>query len=561
MSTHTQAAASGAGVLPARSPQALPAWQALDAHREQLATASLRDLFGRDSHRAATLTREHSGVVVDMSKNLLTATTIALLCELARAAGLEEHRDQMFAGHPINVTENRPVLHVALRAAAKDVYKVDGKNVVPDVHRVLDRMGTFAARVRSGDWTGTTGRVITHIVNIGIGGSDLGPAMAYQALRAYSDRELSLSFVSNVDAADLDEVLRTLDPASTLFIVSSKTFTTSETLTNAHTARGWLLDQLGAGCDIAKHFVAVSTNAAEATSFGIGAENIFEFWDWVGGRYSLTSAIGLSLMVAIGPENFRDMLAGCRDMDEHFRTAPLEQNLPVLLGMINLWYANFWGAQTQAVLPYSQYLSRFPAYLQQLEMESNGKSVDLDGQPVAVHTGPVVWGEPGTNGQHAFFQLIHQGTHLIPCDFIGFLRPVRELGEHHLLLMANMLAQTEALAFGKTLEQVTSEGSPPGLAPHRVFPGNRPSTTILAEQLTPFVLGQLVALYEHKVFTQGTVWGINSFDQWGVELGKVLAGRIAEELRADQQPTSDHDSSTAAAMARFRSARPDGARL
>jgi glucose-6-phosphate isomerase len=539
-------------------PQALPAWAALAGHREQLATASLRDLFGRDRHRAQALTREHSGLVVDFSKNLLTSTTVSLLCGLARAAGVERRRDEMFGGQPINETEDRAVLHVALRAAREDVYDVDGRNVVPDVHRVLDRMGVFAERVRSGSWTGSTGQRIDAVVNIGIGGSDLGPAMAYQALRAYSDRRLSVHFVSNVDAADLDEVLQTSDPARTLFIVSSKTFTTTETLTNARTARIWLLDELGDDADVSKHFVAVSTNTAEAAEFGIPAENVFEFWDWVGGRYSLTSAIGLSLMVAIGPGHFHDMLAGFRDMDQHFRTAPLEQNLPVLLGMINLWYVNFWGAQTQAVLPYSQYLSRFPAYLQQLEMESNGKSVGLDGRPVTQHSGPVVWGEPGTNGQHAFFQLIHQGTWLIPADFIGFLNPVRELGEHHLLLMANMFAQAEALAFGKTLEEVLAEGVAPELAPHRTFPGDRPSTTIVADQLTPTVLGQLVALYEHKVFAQGAVWGINSFDQWGVELGKVLATRIAEDLRSEQEPTSEHDCSTAAAIARFRAARRTG---
>jgi len=535
-------------------PQALPAWTALAEHREQLAPASLRDLFGRDAHRAATLTREHSGLVVDLSKNLITATTLSLLCDLARAAGVEQRRDRMFAGQAINSTEGRAVLHVALRAAAEDVYLVDGRNVVPDVHRVLERMSTFADQVRGGDWTGTTGRRITTVVNIGIGGSDLGPAMAYQALRPYSDRRLRFHFVSNVDAADLDEVLLASDPATTLFIVSSKTFTTSETLTNARSARAWLLDELGQDADFARHFVAVSSNGAEATRFGIAPDNVFEFWDWVGGRYSLTSAIGLSIMVAIGPAHFQDMLAGFRDMDHHFQTAPLEQNLPVLLGMTQLWYSSFWGAQTQAILPYSQYLSRFPAYLQQLEMESNGKSVQLDGKPVDGPTGAVVWGEPGTNGQHAFYQLLHQGTRLIPCDVIGFLKPFRELGEHHLLLMANMFAQTEALAFGKTLDEVLAEGTSPELAPHRVFPGNRPSTSILADQLTPVVLGQLVALYEHKVFTQGAVWGINSFDQWGVELGKVLATRIADDLRSNDEPTAAHDSSTTSAIARFRRA-------
>jgi glucose-6-phosphate isomerase len=557
VSRHAPAESSTSGATNAQLPQALPAWTALAEHRRQLATASLRELFGRDPHRAATLTREHSGLVVDLSKNLVTSTTLSLLCDLARAAGVEQRRDRMFAGEAINSTEGRPVLHVALRAAAEDVYLVDGRNVVPDVHHVLERMSTFAEQVRDGDWTGATGRRITTVVNIGIGGSDLGPAMAYQALRPYSDRRLSFHFVSNVDAADLDEVLQASDPATTLFVVSSKTFTTSETLTNARSARSWLLDELGQDADVARHFVAVSSNVAEAAGFGIASDNVFQFWDWVGGRYSLTSAIGLSLMVAIGPAHFRDMLAGFRDMDQHFRTAPLEQNLPVLLGMTQLWYSSFWGAQTQAVLPYSQYLSRFPAYLQQLEMESNGKSVRLDGQPAAQHTGPVVWGEPGTNGQHAFFQLLHQGTWLIPADVIGFLNPVRELGEHHLLLMANMFAQTEALAFGKTLEEVLAEGVAPELAPHRTFPGNRPSTTILAEQLTPAVLGQLVALYEHKVFTQGAVWGINSFDQWGVELGKVLASRIADDLRSDGEPTAAHDGSTTSAIDRFRRAHRD----
>jgi len=554
VSRHATAEPTTGDASRTHGPQALPAWAALAEHREQLAPASLRDLFGRDPHRSAALTREHSGIVVDLSKNLMTATTLSLLCDLARAAGVEKQRDRMFAGEAINSTEGRPVLHVALRAADEDVYKVDGRNVVPDVHRVLERMSTFAEQVRGGDWTGTTGRRISTVVNIGIGGSDLGPAMAYQALRPYSDRRLSLRFVSNVDAADLDEVLQASDPATTLFIVSSKTFTTAETLTNARSARSWLLDELGQDADVARHFVAVSSNGAEATRFGIASDNVFEFWDWVGGRYSLTSAIGLSLMVAIGPARFRDMLAGFRDMDQHFRTAPLEENLPVLLGMTQLWYSSFWGAQTQAVLPYSQYLSRFPAYLQQLEMESNGKSVHLDGEPVDGPTGAVVWGEPGTNGQHAFYQLLHQGTQLIPCDVIGFLKPYREIGGHHLLLMANMLAQTEALAFGKTLDEVLAEGTSPELAPHRVFPGNRPSTTILAEQLTPVVLGQLVALYEHKVFTQGAVWGINSLDQWGVELGKVLATRIADDLRSDDEPTSKHDSSTTSAIARLRRA-------
>jgi glucose-6-phosphate isomerase len=535
-------------------PQSLPEWSALAEHREDLAGVSLRELFGKDPHRAAVLTHEHSGLVLDLSKNLLTPRTVSLLCDLARAAGVPQRIEQMFAGEAINVTEDRPVLHVALRAAPDDVFETQGRNVVPAVHGVLGRMAEFAEQVRDGGWTGSTGRRIAHVVNVGIGGSDLGPAMAYQALQAYSSPELSFHFVSNVDAADLDEVLQGILAEQTLFIVSSKTFTTSETLTNARTARSWLLEQLGGDADVARHFVAVSTSADEATSFGIAADNIFEFWDWVGGRYSLTSAIGLSLMVAIGPDHFRDMLAGFRDVDQHFRTAPLERNLPVLLGMINLWYTDFWGAQTQAVLPYSHNLSRFPAYLQQLEMESNGKSVDMAGRSVQVPTGAVVWGEPGTNGQHAFFQLIHQGTGLIPCDFIGFLRPVREVGDHHTLLMANMFAQTQALAFGRTLEEVLAAGVPPELAAHRVFPGDRPSTTLLAGCLTPAVLGQLVALYEHKVFTQGAVWGINSFDQWGVELGKVLAAQIATDLRDDADPNTQHDPSTSAAIRRYRAA-------
>jgi glucose-6-phosphate isomerase len=478
--------------------------------------------------------------------------TIQLLISLAERAGLRDRIDAMFAGEKINVTEDRAVLHVALRAPEGERIKVDGTDVVPEVHAVLGKMADFADRVRAGDWTGHTGKRIRNVVNIGIGGSDLGPAMAYDALKDSSDRAMTFRFVSNVDGTDVWEATHDLDAEETLFIVCSKTFTTLETLTNAYTARSWLLDQLGDEHAVMHHFVAVSTNAAEVEKFGIDTENMFEFWDWVGGRYSFDSAIGLSLMVAIGPDGFREMLAGFRAVDEHFRTAPFGANLPVLLGLIGVWYDDFFGAETNAILPYSEYLGRFSAYLQQLDMESNGKSVTRDGKPVRWQTGPIVWGQPGTNGQHAFYQLIHQGTKLIPCDFIGFLEPNHDVGDHHELLMANFFAQTEALAFGKTREEVEAEGVPPAQVPHRTFPGNHPTTTILAPKLTPYVLGQLVALYEHKVFTQGTVWDVNSFDQWGVELGKVLANRIVPQLAPGPEPDLDHDSSTNALIRRFR---------
>ncbi len=534
-----------------------PEWAALAEHQQELSRRGLRQLFADDPGRAASLTVQHDGILVDLSKNLLTARTIELLVQLAEATGVAARRDAMFDGEHINTTEDRAVLHVALRAARGTTITVDGEDVVEPVHEVLDRMGAFSDRVRSGDWVGHTGQRIRNVVNIGIGGSDLGPAMAYEALRAYSDRDLHVAFVSNVDGADLDEALRGLDPAETLFIVCSKTFTTLETLTNARGARDWLQAAFGDDAATAKHFVAVSTNAEKVREFGIDADSMFGFWDWVGGRYSFDSAVGLSLMVAVGPERFGELLAGFRSVDEHFKDAPLHQNLPVLMGLVELWYRNFWGAQSQAVLPYSQYLARFPAYLQQLEMESNGKRVDRDGRPVGTDTGQVVWGEPGTNGQHAFYQLIHQGTSMIPCDFLGFLEPVQEppttgvdLQQHHALLMANLFAQTEALAFGKTEDEVRQSGVEAGLASHRTFPGDRPTTTILARTLTPYVLGQLVALYEHKVFTMGAVWGINSFDQWGVELGKVLASTIADELTDGS--ALEHDSSTNAMIQRFR---------
>jgi glucose-6-phosphate isomerase len=529
-----------------------PEWRALQRHHQELEDVHLRDLFAADPARGETMTAEAGDLYVDYSKNRVTAETVRLLVALATRAGLRRRIDAMFAGERINVTEHRPVLHVALRAPAGSSIRVDGADVVPEVHGVLDRMGRFADQVRSGAWSGQTGRPVRNLVNIGIGGSDLGPAMAYEALRPYSDRSLRFRFVSNVDGADIAEATRDLDPAETLFVVSSKTFTTVETLTNARTARAWLLDALGDEAAVGRHFVAVSTNADKVTAFGIDPANMFGFWDWVGGRYSFPSAIGLSLMVAIGPERFGELLAGFHAMDEHFRTAPFERNLPVLLGLLGVWYDDFFGAETHAVLPYSQYLDRFPAYLQQLDMESNGKSVRLDGSPVAVPTGPVVWGQPGTNGQHAFYQLIHQGTRLIPCDFIGVCRPAERVGDHHDLLMANFFAQTEALAFGKTTEQVEAEGVAPELAPHRSFPGNRPTTTILAPELSPAVLGQLVALYEHKVFTQGVIWDVNSFDQWGVELGKVLATRIGAELDPAAEPELGHDSSTNALIRRYR---------
>jgi glucose-6-phosphate isomerase len=535
-----------------------PEWRALVDHQRAVAPRHLRDLFAADPGRGEKLVVEVGDLYIDYSKHRITADTIPLLAALAVRAGVEPLRDAMFAGERINVTEDRPVLHVALRAPRGERILVDGVDVVAGVHEVLDRMADFAGRVRSGGWTGHGGRRIRNIVNIGIGGSDLGPATAYRALQHYSDRSLTVRFVSNVDGLDLLEATRDLDPAETLFLISSKTFTTAETMTNARSARQWLL--AGTGNDdaaVAKHFVAVSTNADEVAAFGIDTANMFGFWDWVGGRYSVDSAIGLSLMVAIGPEGFGQFLAGMRTVDEHFRSAPVEANAPMLLGLLGLWYDDFFGAATTAVLPYSQELARFPAYLQQLDMESNGKSVTRDGERVSWPTGPVVWGEPGTNGQHAFYQLLHQGTVLVPADFIGFAEPTEELAPHHDLLVANLLAQPEALAFGRTLDEVIAEGVDPGLAPHRVFEGNRPSTVVLAPRLTPATLGQLIALYEHKVFTQGAVWGINSFDQWGVELGKKLASRIAEELTAAGagDPGAHHDSSTAALIHRYRALR------
>jgi glucose-6-phosphate isomerase len=529
-----------------------PEWRALQRHREELGGVHLRELFAADPGRGAAMTVEAGDLYLDWSKQRVTAETVRLLVALAERAGLRERIDAMFAGQRINTTEDRPVLHVALRAPKGSSILVDGHDVVPDVHAVLTKLREFAEQVRSGRWLGHTGLPVRNVVNIGIGGSDLGPAMAYEALRPYSDRSRRFRFVSNVDGADIAEATRDLDPAETLFIVCSKTFTTIETLTNARTARSWLLDALGAEAAVKRHFVAVSTNAEKVAEFGIDPANMFEFWDWVGGRYSYPSAIGLSLMVAIGPDRFGEMLAGFHAMDEHFRTAPFDRNLPVLLGLLGVWYDDFFGAESHAVLPYSQYLLRFPAYLQQLDMESNGKSVTLAGEPVAMPTGPVVWGQPGTNGQHAFYQLIHQGTRLVPCDFIGVCRPAERVGGHHDLLMANFFAQTEALAFGKSRDQVEAEGVPPELAPHRTFPGNRPTSTILVPELSPAVLGQLVALYEHKVFTQGVVWDINSFDQWGVELGKVLATRIAAELDPAATPDLGHDSSTNALIRRYR---------
>jgi glucose-6-phosphate isomerase len=527
-------------------------WQALRAHFAQVEGVHLRELFARDPERGEVMTVEAADLYLDYSKNLVTAETLGLLRALAERAGLRQRADDMFSGRRINVTEDRPVLHVALRAPEGTSIVVDGTNVVPEVHAVLRKMRGFSDQVRSGEWTGYTGRRITNVINIGIGGSDLGPAMAYEALLDYSDRSMTVRFVSNVDGTDIWEATRDLDPAETLFVVSSKTFTTLETLTNAHTARDWLVGALGDEKAVSRHFVAVSTNRTKVEEFGIDPDNMFEFWDWVGGRYSYDSAIGLSLMLAIGADNFMDMLAGFHAMDEHFRTAPLEVNMPVILGLIGLWYDDFFGAQTQAILPYNQYLARFTAYLQQLDMESNGKSVDLEGRSVDYQTGPIVWGQPGTNGQHAFYQLIHQGTKLIPCDFIGFCRPNHAVGDHHDLLMANLFAQTEALAFGKTRQQVEAEGVPPAQVPHRTFRGNHPTNTILGPKLTPRVLGELVALYEHKVFTQGTIWDINSFDQWGVELGKVLASRIMPELTAATDPELGHDSSTNALIRRYR---------
>src|SRR5213595_1973329 len=537
-----------------------PAWKALAEHSKEIEKLHLRDLFANDSARGEKLTAEGAGLFLDYSKNRVTETTLKLLQQLAEECDLRGRIDAMFRGDKINITEKRAVLHVALRAPKNATILVDGKNVVPAVHEVLDKMAAFSNRIRSGEWVGHTGKRIRNLINIGIGGSDLGPVMAYEALRYYTDRSLTFRFVSNIDGTDFVEAIRDLDPAETLFIVSSKTFTTLETMTNAQTARDWLLKGLGGDkAAVARHFVAVSTNAEKVSAFGIDTDNMFGFWDWVGGRYSMDSAIGLSTMLAIGPDNFRSMLDGFHQIDEHFRTAPFDQNLPVLLGLLTLWYTDFFDAQTVAVLPYEQYLKRFPAYLQQLAMESNGKHVTLDGKQVNYDTGPIYWGEPGTNGQHSFYQLIHQGTRLIPCDFIAFGHALTPLGRHHDMLLANVFAQTEALAFGKPRAQVKAEGTPDGLVPHRVFQGNRPSNTILAERLTPETLGKLVALYEHSVFTQGVVWDVDSFDQWGVELGKVLAQRIIPELDGATEPTLGHDSSTNNMIRRYRM-RKDAAR-
>jgi len=529
-----------------------PEWRALAAHYHDVHATHLRDLFAKDPTRGERMTAEAAGVRLDYSKNRVSDETLRLLLDLATEAQLKDRIDAMFRGEKINVSEGRPALHVALRTPKTASIMVDGVNVVPQVHAVLDKMAQLVNRVRGGSWRGHTGKRITAVINIGIGGSDLGPVMAYEALRYYSDRALTFRFVSNVDGTDFAEAVRDLSPEETLFIVSSKTFTTLETMTNAASARAWALGGLGGdNAAIAKHFVAVSTNAEEVSKFGIDTANMFEFWDWVGGRYSMDSAIGLSTMIAIGPENFRSMLAGFHEMDEHFRTAPFAQNLPVLMGLLSIWYNDFFGAQTVAVLPYEQYLKRFPAYLQQLTMESNGKHVRLDGTPVSCDTGSVYWGEPGTNGQHSFYQLIHQGTRLIPCDFIVFVDSLNPLGQHHDILLANVFAQGEALAFGKTAAEVRAEGSPDWLVPHRVFEGNRPSNTILLQKLTPAALGKLVALYEHSVFTQGVIWQIDSFDQWGVELGKVLAKRIIAEI-ATPNETLEHDSSTNALIRRYR---------
>jgi glucose-6-phosphate isomerase len=530
-----------------------PAWKDLEVHCEKARELHLRDLFADDGERGQRLTAEATGIYLDYSKNRIAGETLKLLLRLAEESGLRQRIDAMFRGEKINRTENRAVLHTALRAPREASIVVDGKNVVPDVHEVLDRMAEFSERVRRGEWKGHTGKRIRNVVNIGIGGSDLGPVMAYEALKSYSDHAMTFRFVSNIDGTDFAEAVRDLDPAETLFIVSSKTFTTLETMTNAQTARAWSLNGLGGNeASVARHFVAVSTNAPEVSKFGIDTANMFGFWDWVGGRYSMDSAIGLSTMLAVGPANFRALLEGFHRMDEHFRTAPFERNLPVLMGLLTIWNTNFLGAETVAVLPYEQYLKRFPAYLQQLTMESNGKHVTLDGTEADYQTGPVYWGEPGTNGQHSFYQLIHQGTRLIPCDFIAFGQPLNPLGRHHDILLANVFAQAEALAFGKTREQVKTEGTPDWLVPHRVFEGNRPSNTILAERLTPETLGKLVALYEHSVFTQGAIWGIDSFDQWGVELGKVLAKRIIPELESKEEPKFDHDSSTVSLIRRYR---------
>jgi glucose-6-phosphate isomerase len=532
-----------------------PSWKALQAHAGEVRKIHLRELFASDPGRGERLTAEGAGLFLDYSKHRATDETFRLLLALARECGVAERRDAMFRGEKINVTEGRAVLHVALRAPKDAVISVDGQNVVPAVHQVLDRMAAFSNRIRSGDWKGHTGKRIRNVVNVGIGGSDLGPVMAYEALKHYSDRAIRFEFVSNVDGTDFAECTRGMNPEETLFIISSKTFTTLETMTNAHTAREWALASLKDGSAVAKHFVAVSTAAEEVRKFGIDTANMFEFWDWVGGRYSMDSAIGLSTMIAIGPENFRSMLKGFHAMDEHFRTTPFEKNLPVLMGLLVVWYNGFFDAQTVGVMPYNQYLKRFPAYLQQLTMESNGKSVTLDSRWVDYQTGPIFWGEPGTNGQHSFYQLIHQGTKIIPCDFLGFLHTANPLGRHHDLLMANLFAQTEALAFGKTPEEVKAEGTPDWLVPHRTFKGNRPTSTILADELTPETLGALVALYEHSVFTQGAIWSIDSFDQWGVELGKKLAVRIIPELESPAEPQLAHDSSTNNLIRKYRKAR------
>jgi glucose-6-phosphate isomerase len=530
-----------------------PAWKNLEIHFQTVREVHLRQLFAADPDRGKRLTARAAGVYLDFSKNRLTDETIKLLVQLAEESGLRAHIEAMFRGEKINRTENRAVLHVALRAPSGTSIFVDGHNVVPAVHDVLERMAQFSNRVRTGEWKGHTGKRIRNVINIGIGGSDLGPVMAYEALRHYSAREMTFRFVSNVDGTDFAEAVRDLDPSETLFIVSSKTFTTLETMTNAQAARAWSLSGLGNDPKaVARHFVAVSTNTGEVSKFGIDTANMFEFWDWVGGRYSMDSAIGLSTMIAIGPDNFRKLLDGFHEMDEHFRTAPFEQNLPVLMGLLGVWYSNFFRAETVAVLPYEQYLKRFPAYLQQLTMESNGKHVTLDGNEVTYQTGPIYWGEPGTNGQHSFYQLIHQGTRLVPCDFIVFGHALNPLGRQHDMLMANVFAQSEALAFGKTPDQVKAEGTPDWLIPHRVFEGNRPSNTIILERLTPGALGKLIALYEHSVFTQGTIWGIDSFDQWGVELGKVLAQRIIPELESKAEPKLEHDSSTNTLISYFR---------
>jgi glucose-6-phosphate isomerase len=538
-----------------KQPSQLPAWKALAEHFSKIRDQHLRNLFAEDPERGKRFTVEAEGIYYDYSKNRLTAETMRLLLALAEDSGVRERTEAMFKGEKINVTENRAVLHVALRAPRDAEIIIDGENVVPAVHAVLDKMSDFTNRITSGEWKGFTGKPIRNVVNIGIGGSDLGPVMAYEALRHYANREITCRFVSNVDGTDFVEATRDLDPAETLFIISSKTFTTIETMTNARSARDWALKTLQDDKAVAKHFVAVSTNAAEVSKFGIDTANMFEFWDWVGGRYSFDSAIGLSLMIAIGPDNFRQMLAGFHSMDEHFRTTPLERNLPVLLALIGIWYNNFFDAQTVAILPYDHYLGRFPAYLQQLDMESNGKHVDLDGNQVNYQTGPIIWGQPGTNGQHAYYQLIHQGTKLIPADFIGFNQTLNPVGRHHDLLMANFFAQTEALAFGKTEEEVKADGVAEDQAAHRTFEGNRPTNTLLADRLTPEMLGKLVALYEHKVFVQGTIWKVNSFDQWGVELGKVLANRIIPELESPQAQELSHDSSTNTLIERYRQRR------